>query len=73
MVGAETVRLNGKQIGCQKNSIVVTPKSIETKEVIRKLSKEFGSNISDTVRSTGLPRNTYYVTVKPWIAEKPRV
>lgn len=40
--GIETARLNGKQIGRQKNSIVVTRKSIESKEVIKKLSKEFG-------------------------------
>ena len=34
--GIETARLNGKQIGRQKNSIVVTRKSIESKEVIKK-------------------------------------
>lgn len=60
--GIETARLNGKQIGRQKNSIVVTRKSIESKEVIKKLSKEFGGNLSDAeiMRLTGLARNTYY-------------
>ena len=60
--GIETARLNGKQIGRQKNSIVVTRKSIESKEVIRKLSKEFDGNLSDAeiMRLTGLSRNTYY-------------
>ena len=60
--GIETARLNGKQIGRQKNSVVVTRKSIESKEVIRKLSKEFGGNLSDAeiMRLTGLARNTYY-------------
>ncbi len=60
--GIETARLNGKQIGRQKNSIVVTRKSIESKEVIRKLSKEFDGNLSDAeiMRLTGLARNTYY-------------
>lgn len=54
--GIETARLNGKQIGRQKNSVVVTRKSIESKEVIRKLSKEFGGNLSDAeiMRLTGL-------------------
>ena len=60
--GIETARLNGKQIGRQKNSIVTTRKSIESKEVIRKLSKKFGGNLSDVeiMRLTGLARNTYY-------------
>ena len=60
--GIETARLNGKQIGRQKNSIVVTRKSIESKEVIKKLSKEFDGNLSDAeiMRLTGLARNTYY-------------
>lgn len=60
--GIETARLNGKQIGRQKNSIVTTRKSIESKEVIRKLAKEFGGNLSDVqiIRLTGLARNTYY-------------
>lgn len=60
--GIETARLNGKQIGRQKNSVVVTRKSIESKEVVRKLSKEFGGNLSDAeiMRLSGLARNTYY-------------
>ena len=60
--GIETARLNGKQIGRQKNSVIVTRKSIESKEVIRKLSKEFDGNLSDAeiIRLTGLARNTYY-------------
>lgn len=43
-------------------TIVVTKKSIESKEVIRKLSKEFNGNLSDAeiMRLTGLSRNTYY-------------
>ena len=60
--GIETARPNGKQIGRQKNSVIVTRKSIESKEVIRKLSKEFDGNLSDAeiIRLTGLARNTYY-------------
>ena len=60
--GIETARLNGKQIGRQKNSTVVTKKSIESKAVIRKLSKDFNGNLSDgeIMRLTGLARNTYY-------------
>ena len=60
--GIETARLNGKQIGRPKDSTVVTKKSIESKEVIRKLSKEFDGNLIDAeiMRLTGLARNTYY-------------
>ena len=60
--GIETARLNGKQIGRLKSSTVTTKKSVESKEVIKKLSKEFDGNLSDVeiMRLTGLARNTYY-------------
>ena len=54
--------MNGKQIGRLKSSTVTTKKSVESKEVIKKLSKEFDGNLSDVeiMRLTGLARNTYY-------------
>lgn len=60
--GIETARLNGKQIGRQKNSIVTTRKSIESKEAIRKPAKEFGGNLNgvEIMRLTGPARKTYY-------------
>lgn len=60
--GIETARLNGKQIGRPKNCTVVTKKSIKSKDIIKKLSKEFDGNLSDAeiMHLTGLARNTYY-------------
>ena len=60
--GIETARLDGKQIGRQKETKVVTRKSLQAKEVIRKHSKEFDGSLNDTevMKLTGLARNTYY-------------
>ena len=60
--GIETARLDGKQIGRQKETKVVTRKSIQAKEVIRKYSKEFDGSLNDTevMKLTGLARNTFY-------------
>lgn len=64
--GIETARLNGKQIGRQKNSIVVTRKSIESKEVIKKLSKEFGGNLSDAEIMRVVSRVLRKLVYSPW-------
>ena len=60
--GMETARLNGKQIGQRKGARLITKKSIEAKETIRKYSSDFGGVLpdSDMIRLTGLSRNTYY-------------
>ena len=60
--GIETARINGKQIGTVKGSKLNTKKSISSKEVIKKHSKEFGGSLSDieVMSLTGLSRNTYY-------------
>lgn len=60
--GIETARLNGKQIGQRQGAKLVTKKSIEAKEQIRKHCKEFGGGLSDVdcMKLVGLARNTYY-------------
>lgn len=60
--GIETARLNGKQIGQRRGTTLVTKKSIEAKEVIRKHSKDFGGSLNDVdcMKLSGLSRNTYY-------------
>ena len=60
--GIETARLNGKQIGQKQGNKLVTKKSIEAKEIIRKHSKEFGGSLNDEecMKQCGLSRNTFY-------------
>lgn len=60
--GIETARLNGKQIGQVKGTKLTTKKSIKSKEIIKKHSKDFEGNLSDVevMKLTGLARGTYY-------------
>lgn len=60
--GLETARLNGKQIGQKEGAKLVTKKSVEMKQKIQKLSKDFDGNMKDTevMELLGLARNTYY-------------
>lgn len=60
--GIETARLNGKQIGQKQGAKLVTKKSVEAKEQIKKHSKDFNGSLSDVdcMKLTGLARNTYY-------------
>ncbi len=60
--GIETARLNGKQIGRIAGKKVTTKKSIHSKEIIRKHSKDFNGSLSDTdlIRLLRISRNTYY-------------
>ena len=60
--GIQTAKLNGKQIGQKAGAKLITKKSIASKEVIRKHSKDFGGSLSDVevMQLTGLSRNTYY-------------
>lgn len=60
--GIETARLNGKQIGQKQGAKLITKKSVEAKEQIKKHSKDFNGSLSDVdcMRLTGLARNTYY-------------
>lgn len=60
--GIATARLNGKQIGQKPGAKLITKKSIEAKNQIRKYSKDFDGQLSDVecMRMIGLARNTYY-------------
>lgn len=60
--GIETARLAGKQIGQKPGRRIETKKSLEMKDTIKKLAKDFGGNLKDSeiMKITGLARNTYY-------------
>lgn len=60
--GIETARLNGKQIGQERGAKLVTKKSIEAKEQIKKYSKDFFGTLNDidTMKIVGISRNSYY-------------
>ena len=60
--GIETARINGKQIGQVKGTKLTTKKSIASKEVIQKHSKDFNGTLDDAemMKLTRLSRNTYY-------------
>lgn len=60
--GIETARLNGKQIGQIKGTKLTTKKSVTSKEIIRKHSKDFGGDLSDVevMKLTRLARGTFY-------------
>lgn len=60
--GIETARRNGKQIGRQKGTKVITQKSIKAKQDIQKLSGDFDGTLSDVdcIRLIGITRHTYY-------------
>ena len=60
--GIETARLNGKQIGRAEGSKVTTKKSIEMKEKIQKMAKDFGGNMTDkeVIETLKIARGTYF-------------
>lgn len=69
--GIETARLNGKQIGQEQGSKLVTKKSVEAKEKIKKYSKDFNGSLSDkdVIQLIGIARNSYYKYKKQIIWE----
>lgn len=60
--GLQTAKLNGKQLGRAKGTVVVTKKSDESKKKILKYSKAFGGDLSDKdlIKLLGINKNTYY-------------
>ena len=60
--GIETARLNGKQIGRAKGKVVTTKKSVEMKQKIQKMAKDFGGNMTDkeVIETLKIARNTYF-------------
>lgn len=69
--GIETARINGKQIGCPTGKKKVVKKSIESKDLIRKYSKDFNGSLTDkdTIKLIGISRNSYYKYKKELIEE----
>lgn len=60
--GMETARLQGKQIGLKKGTVLITQKSIEAKKKIRQHSVDFGGSLKDKdlIALTGISRNSFY-------------
>ena len=60
--GIETARLNGKQIGRKKGTVLETAKSKKVKKEIYTYSKEFNGSLRDkeVIKIVGVARNTYY-------------
>ena len=60
--GIETARLNGKQIGLQKGTKLVTKKSIVAKADIKKYSVDFDGTLNDLecIKLIGISRNSFY-------------
>ena len=60
--GLQTAKLNGKQLGRAKGTVVVTKKSDESKKKILKYSKALGGDLSDKdlIKLLGIDKNTYY-------------
>lgn len=69
--GIETARLKGKQIGQEKGTKLVTKKSIEKKEEIKKYSKDFNGSLKDieVMKLIGISRNSYYKYKKELVEE----
>ena len=70
--GIETARLNGKQIGGVAGRKLTTKKSVEMKEKIRKMSKNFDGNMKDNevIDILHIARNSYYKYKKEMKMEK---
>ena len=60
--GLITARLNGKRIGLENGTKLVTKKSIVAKEIIKKHSKDFNGTLvdDDVIKLAGISRNSYY-------------
>ena len=57
-----TAKLNGNKVGIKKGTKLVTKKSIEMKEKIKELSKDFNGKLSDDeiMKKYKISRNAYY-------------
>lgn len=60
--GIETGRLNGKQIGQEQEAKLVTKKSVQAKEQIKRYSKNSDGSLSnvDVMKLMGIERNSCY-------------
>lgn len=60
--GMQTAKMNGKQIGAVKGKKIITKKSIQMKDRIRKMAKSFDGSMKDqeVIDILKLSRATYY-------------
>lgn len=60
--GLQTAKLNGKQLGRAKGTVVVTKKSDESKKKMLQHAKTFGGTLTDVemIKLLGIDKNTYY-------------
>lgn len=60
--GIETAKINGKQIGQTSGRKLTTKKSVRSKEMIRKYSKDFGGSLNDAecIKMIGISRTSFY-------------
>lgn len=70
--GIETARNNGKQIGILKGQKLVTKKSIEAKEIIKKHNIAFGGSLNneETWKLANISKVTFYKYKKELEAER---
>ena len=69
--GIREAKRNGKQIGGVVGKKLTTKKSIESKEQIKKYSKNFNGSLKDTevMKLIGISRNSYYKYKKALLEE----
>ena len=60
--GIQTAKLNGKQIGLPCGTKLITEKSVKSKEMIQKYSRDFSGGLNDTecIKLIGISRGSYY-------------
>ena len=60
--GIETARLNGKQIGLVQGTKLVTKKSVKSKRLIQKYSRDFFGTLpdKDCIKLIGISKGSYY-------------
>lgn len=60
--GVRRAQANGKRVGTEPGRKLITKKSLENKEIIKKHSKDFGGSLNDIelMKMTGLSRNAFY-------------
>ena len=60
--GIQTAKLNGKQIGLPCGTKLITKKSVKSKEMIQKYSRDFSGGLNDAecIKLIGISRGSYY-------------
>ena len=69
--GMREAKARGSRIGTEKGRKLVTKKSLEKKEEIKKYAKDFGGALidKDVIKLLGITKNTYYKYKKELIEE----